>query len=179
MGIKLVKATQQDPRSIRLDHRPFRVLIIMATTALDPPTPPGKRDSVYYRGHHYLASLMPGGKPYPDDKDNSPEAKRIRETRKRAIRKDIENLIGAGLIEAIGEGPYRSHASEYRLLLNVDASAPHLDSAEQPESHHSAPPSHATRPPGAPVKTAPIGNTCKKPPGRQRWQPTNKPRARR
>lgn len=102
-----------------LPHRPFRLLVFMASMALDEPRD-GQPACLYWGGQERLGLAI--GRPTPAkpaDDDPSPAAEGARRERRlvfEAVRTDVKKLIEARAIERVRQGGYGGR-SEYRLTL--------------------------------------------------------------
>lgn len=102
MGARLVAATL-NPHWSHLGDRAFRVLTIMALTALDTPRN-GQEAGLYWAGHEYLCAVMYG----TDDPA---------ENQRQAVKRAVRELVKAGAIEVAQASTGRRRA-RYRVTAD-------------------------------------------------------------
>lgn len=102
-----------------LGHRPHRLLVHMALTALDSENPPK-----YWGGREKLATALGYDVPEePPASERGPWAEEVHRQRAKAfqaVKQTLRELIKAGAIIRIRQGQYKSNA-EYELCLTPEA----------------------------------------------------------
>jgi hypothetical protein len=113
MGNKLVRDVSDNWG--HLPAGPYKLLMRMATYALDSSTDPSKPAGQYWRGWAHLAEGL-GRKPPPDD-DNSPQSVIRRNTIKSEVRRHTNTLVRLGAVQRVVDNPGRGTRQVWKLTL--------------------------------------------------------------
>lgn len=112
MGNKLVREVSDNWG--HLAAGPYKLLMRMATYALDSSTDPAKPACHYWRGWEHLAEGL--GRKVPDD-DGTPSAAVRRDTIKREVRKHTNDLVRLGAVIRAVDNPGRGTRQVWKLTL--------------------------------------------------------------
>ena len=93
---------------------PFKILVRMATYALDSSTDPQKPACHYWRGWEHLGAAL--GRDVPDD-DGTPESDRRRNTIKSEVKRHTNTLVRLGAVKRAVDNPGRGTRQVWKLTL--------------------------------------------------------------
>ena len=113
MGNKLVRVVSKDWG--HLAAGPFKILVRMATFALDTSTDPAKPPNRYWRGWEHLAEGL--NRKLPDPDDYSPEAVTRRNTIRDEVTRHTNTLVRLGAVEQLVDNPGRGTRQVWKLTL--------------------------------------------------------------
>lgn len=113
MGNQLVRAVSDHWG--HLPAGPYKLLVRMATYALDTSTDPAKPPAHYWRGWAHLSEGL-GRKP-PADGDDTPAAARDRKWMKDEVRRYTNTLVRLGAVERAVDNPGKGTRQVWKLTL--------------------------------------------------------------
>lgn len=112
VGNKLVRVVSDNWG--HLPPGPYKLLIRMATYALDSSTEPDKPAAHYWRGWEHLAESL--GRKVPDD-DGTPESTIRRNTIKSEVKRHTNTLVRLGAVKRAVDNPGRGTRQVWKLTL--------------------------------------------------------------
>ena len=112
MGNKLVRSVSDNWG--HLPAGPYKLLVRMATYALDTSPDPAKPAGHYWRGWEHLGAAL--GRKVPED-DGTPEADRRRNTIKNEVKRHTNTLVRLGAVQRAVDNPGRGTRQVWKLTL--------------------------------------------------------------